>query len=166
MKGIQNPLRREKVYRIVIYSKDVVSGNAKDGIYQIDLPDFIQDINKYHVSVEDFTLLCGLSPAGVARTVICEMDMTQPDTYSTSSKTASRALFTLSRNTVADSATSYYRQITSKTYGVPLTDLSFLRTKQARVTLKQADDNVHTDISMGATTFWVMTIVIHPFIEG
>lgn len=165
MKGISNPLHREKVYRIVIYSKDTISGNSKDGVYPIDLPDFIQDINKYHISVEDFTLFCGLSPAGPQRTVICEMGMTQPDTYSTSSKTASRALFTMSRNTADTSATSYYKQITSKTYGIPLTDLSFLRSKQVRITLKDVQDTTHTDATLGNTTNWVMTLVVYPFIE-
>jgi hypothetical protein len=163
MKGITNPLNREKVYRMVIYSKDAISGTPIDGVYQVDLPDYIQDINKYHISVEDFTIMCGLSPVGLPRTLLLDLDVTQPDTYSTSTKTASRTLFTLSRNTAADSATSYYKKVTSKTYGVPLTDLSFLRNKQSRITLKQVNDTVHTVNTLGETVFWVMTLIIYPF---
>jgi hypothetical protein len=163
MKGISNPLQREKVYRIVIYSKDVSNGDSRDGVYQIDLPDFIQDINKYHMAVEDFTIHNATSTAGVTRTLIVEGSMTQPDTYSTSSKTSSRILFTMSRSAAADVAVSYYKPITSKTYGVPLSDLSFLRNKQLRITLKSVDDAVHTNTTLG-TTNWVMTLVVYPFI--
>lgn len=157
-------MHREKVYRIVIFSKDVVSGSAKDGVYNIDLPDFIQDINKYHLAVEDFTIHTQTSTAGVTRSLIVEGSMTQPDTYSTSSKTASRILCTLSRSATADVAVSYYKPVTSKTYGIPLTDLSFLRSKQLRITLKSVDDVLHTDATLG-TTNWVMTLVVYPFLE-
>lgn len=163
MKGITNPLQREKVYRIVIYSKDVISGNNKDGVYQIDLPDYIQDINKYHLAVEDFTIHTQTSTAGVTRTLLVEASVAQPDTHSTSSKTNSRVLFTMSRSATADVAVSYYKPITSKTYGIPLTDLSFLRNKQLRVTLRSADDTPQTDATLGNTN-WVMTLVVYPFI--
>lgn len=165
MRGITNPLHREKVYRIVIYSKDLISGTAKDGTYQIDLPDFIQDINKYHLGVEDFIIHSNGTTTGVSRTLVVEGAITQPDTYSTASRTASRILFTMSRTTTNDAATSYYKPFTSKTYGIPLSDLSFLRSKQLRITLKQADDAVHTDASLGATTNWIMTLVLYPFLE-
>lgn len=163
MKGITNPLQREKVYRIVIYSKDVISGNNKDGVYQIDLPDYIQDINKYHLAVEDFTIHTQTSTPGVTRTLIVEASVTQPDTYSSSSRTSSRVLFTMSRSATADVAVSYYKSITSKTYGVPLSDLSFLRNKQLRITLRSADDALQTDATLGNTN-WVMTLVVYPFI--
>jgi hypothetical protein len=163
MKGISNPLNREKVYRIVIYSKDRISGTSRDGVYAVDLPDFIQDINRYHVAVEDFLIQCELSPTNIGRTLLVEASMTQPDTYSTSSRSASRVLFTISRNTTAQASTSYYKTVTSKTYGIPLADVSFLRSKQLNLTLKQVDDTVHTDLTLGVTN-WVMTLVVYPFI--
>jgi hypothetical protein len=163
MKGITNPLQRQKVYRIVIYSKDVISGNNKDGVYQIDLPDYIQDINKYHLAVEDFTIHTQTTTAGVTRTLLVEASVTQPDTYSTSSRTSSRVLLTMSRSATADVAVSYYKPITSKTYGVPLSDLSFLRNKQLRITLRSVDDALQTDATLGNTN-WVMTLIVYPFI--
>lgn len=164
MKGIANPLSRQKVYRIVMYSKDRISGDSRDGVYAVDLPDFIQDINKYHVAVEDFLIHCELSNTNITRTLLVEASMTQPDTYSTSSRSASRLLLTMSRNTTAQASTSYYKPITSKTYGIPLSDVSFLRSKQMRITFKQVDDTAHTDLTLGVTN-WVMTLIIYPFLE-
>jgi hypothetical protein len=114
------------------------------------------------VAVEDFTIHTQTSFAGVTRSLLVEASMTQPDTYSTSSKSSSRVLLTLSRSATADIAVSYYKPITSKTYGIPLTDLSFLRSKQLRITLKSVDDANQTDATLGNTN-WIMTMLVYPF---
>lgn len=161
---LTNPLTREKHFRVVIYSKDVVSGSIHDGVFEISVPDYITENNNYHIAVESFCHIGdAVSALPQARVIIPNLSISQPDTYNTSSKTNSMAVCVLPRNTTASVPVIFQQPITSKTYGIPLTDTSFLRSKQVRVTMKSLADAVHTDTTLGASSSWVMTLVIYPF---
>lgn len=168
MKGITNPLHREKVFRITIYSKDRIAGDVRDGVYAIDLPDFIQDINKYHIGVEECILASEPTSAGaqgISRTYVVETGIVAPDSHSTSSKSNTRVLFCMCKPTSASNSIGYYyKPITTSTYSIPLVDLSSFRTKQMRINFRRIDDNPHDGISMPDASTWVMTLVVYPLI--
>jgi hypothetical protein len=154
-------LNRDKIYRITIYSKDVITGNLRDGIYQLDLPDFIQDVHKYHLAVEEAILFTGST---TSNTFVFESSVVAPDTYSTSTRTNTRVLFQMVRPVTANAPGSYYRTITSNTIGIPLSDLSMLRNNQLRITIKTAQDTSHDETSLPlASSGWSMTLVVFPF---
>jgi hypothetical protein len=165
--GIKNPMNRDKVFHITIYSKDRTSGDVRDGTYQIDLPDHITEANKYHIAVEECILASEpVSPGtnGVARTYIMETSMSVPDSHSTSTKTNTRVLCQMCKATSsANSIGYYYKPITTSTYGIPLIDTSMLRNKQMRITFKKIDDTAHDATSMPDNSIWSMTLVIYPF---
>jgi hypothetical protein len=157
-------LNADKVYRVNIYSKDRVSGSVRDGVFQIDLPETIQDIGKYHVAVEEF-LLAGDPTTGntLNRTYVVETSMTNPNSYSTSSKTSSRVLFTFVGSSSSGFPRYYSKLITSRTVGVPITDLSTFRNSQMQITFKRVDDTLHTTDSMPDSATWQLSLVIYPF---
>jgi hypothetical protein len=167
MKGIQNQLQREKIFRVTIYSKDRVSGNVRDGIYAIDIPDFIQDINKYHIAVEEAVLASEPTVGGnngINRTYLVETSVTIPDSYSTSSKSNTRVMFQMCKTTTITNSIGYYiKPITSSTIGIPLADVSMLRSKQMRILFKLCDDEAHTVATMPDNSAWSMTLLIYPF---
>jgi len=162
---ITNPLERDPIYRVVIHSKDVVSGTFFDGVHQVDIPDFIKsaDIGKYHIAVEGFLLSNSSTQLGITRTLVVEAEISQPDTYSTATNTNSQVLFTMSRG-VGGTSLSYYHPISQDTYGIPLIDVNFLRSQRLRIRLKRADDVLYDNSAtgMGASSF-VMTLAIYPF---
>lgn len=162
---ISNPLERDPIYRVTLYSKDIVSGTFFDGVHQVDLPDFIKsaDIGKYHIAVDEFLLNNSSTQLGVTRTLVVEAEIAQPDTYSTATKTNSQVLFTMSRG-VGGTSLSYYKQVTQDTYGIPLIDINFLRSQRLRIRLKRADDVLYdnTTNGMGASSY-EMTLAIYPF---
>ena len=162
---MENPLSRDKMFRVTIYSKDAVSGTFFDGVHQVDLPDVIkkEDIGKYHIAVEEFLLSNSSTQLGIQRTLVVEADLSQPDTYSTSTKGSSQVLFTMSRATGGTSL-SYFHPITNDTYGIPLFDTTILRTKQMRIQLKRADDVLYDNSLNGmGSSSWEMTLAIYPF---
>lgn len=169
MKGIHNPLHRDKVYRVTIYSKDRTSGDVRDGFYQIDLPDFIQDVNKYHIGVEECIMASepvSAGTMGMNRTYVVETSINVPDSHSTSTKTNTRVLFQMCKATsTTNSIGSYYKYFTNTTYGIPLIDLSLLRNRQMRITFKKIDDTAHDATSMPDASAWSMTLIVYPF-EG
>jgi len=160
---LTNILKRDKFYRLVIYSKDVISGDEHNGIHEISIPDHVLENNYYHIACEHF---ChngdDLSATPSLRVIIPELSVSQPDTYSTSTKTNSTVMCVLPR-AAANVPVSFHQSITSKTYGIPLVDSTFLRTKQVKITLKGLNDAVHTDASLGANSTWCMILVIYPF---
>lgn len=167
-KPIEKPLSRDQIFRVFIHSKDAIRGNVVDGVYQVDLPDFIKskDIGKYHIAVEEFLLNNSSTFGGLSRTLIVEADISQTDTYSTSTKTNSQVLFTMSRQTGGTSLSYYRKPITNDTIGIPLVDLNFFRNSELRIRLKRIDD-VQYDLTstvtgVGGSTFQ-MTLVIYPF---
>lgn len=163
-----NPLHREKVFRVNIYSKDVVQGNIRDGIYQVDIPDFIQDIGKYHVAVEECTLFTSSVAIGAKlRTYVFETSMNITDSYSTSTKTNSAVLFQMRKDSnSADIPAHYSKSITTHTYGIPLNDINFLRNKEFRISIKDSLDGAHSETSLpAATSGWSMTLVVYPFVQ-
>lgn len=168
MKGISNPLHRDKVFRITIYSKDRIAGNVRDGVYQVDLPDFIQDINMYHLGVEECVMSTEPSSAGsngINRTYIVETSIVVPDSYSTSTRTNTRVLFKMCKSTPSLFALAYYyKPITNTTYSIPIVDINMLRNKEMRITMKKCDDSSHDTISMPDASTWSMTLVVYPFL--
>lgn len=160
-------LKDKKIYRINIYSKDAISGNLRDGLYQLDLPDMIQDVEKYHMCVEECVLYTGSTDSGTggnSRTFIFEASSAIPDSYSTSTKTNSRVLFAMIRSSSNNAPGSYYKPIDASTIGIPVTDLSFFRNKQMRITIKRANDEQHDDLTLPvANSGWYMTLVVYPF---
>lgn len=167
MKSITNPLHRDKVFRITIYSKDLISGNVRDGIYQIDLPDFIQDTNMYHMGVEECVLASEPTVAGnngINRTYVVETSMNVPDSHSTSTKTNTRVLFQMAKtNPAANSIGHYIKPITTNTYGIPVIDISMLRNKQVRIIWKKQDDTAHDATTMPDNSTWSLTLLVYPF---
>jgi hypothetical protein len=164
---LTNPLTSDKVYRVTIYSKDVISGNIRDGVYQIDLPDMIPDIGKYHIAVEEaliYTASVDGGTGGNSRTYVFETSTTVPNSYSTSSKTGSRVLFMAYRTSSSNAPNAYYKPITSRTIGIPVSDLSLLRNKQMRISIKTALDELQSEANFPlATSGWCMTLVVYPF---
>jgi hypothetical protein len=164
---LKNPLSRQKVYRVTIYSKDAISGNARDGVYQIDIPDFIQDINTYHVAVEEALLYTGSADSGTggnSRTYVFESSLVAPDSHSTSTKSNTRVLFQMIRSSSSNAPGSYTKPITSNTFGIPLVDVNFLRNKQLRINIKRSNDTDHDDVTLPlASTGWSLTLIIYPF---
>jgi hypothetical protein len=160
---ISNPLSREQVYRIVIHSKDAISGTFFNGVHYVNIPDYIDASGEYHLAVEEFLLNNSSAQAGITRTLVVEAEISQPDTYSTSTRTNSQVLFTLAR-LQGGTSISYNKTITTETYGIPLVDNTFLSSKQLRIILKRADDVVYdsTTNGMGGST-WEMTLAIYPF---
>lgn len=164
-KPIEKPLNREQIYRVCIHSKDAISGTFFDGVHQVDLPDFIksEEIGKYHIAVEEFLLNNSSTQLGVTRTLVVEADISQPDTYSTNTQGNTQVLFTMSR-AIGGTALSYYNSITNDTFGIPLVDVSFLRSKQMRVRLKRADGVLYDNTTNGmGSSSWEMTLAIYPF---
>jgi hypothetical protein len=156
-------LKREKHYRVVIYSKDVVSGTVHDGLYEVSVPDYITDNNEYHIALESFCHIGdAVSAVPAQRVIIPTISISQPDTYNTSSKGNNDALCVLPRSTTASVHVVFQQTISSKTYGIPLTDTSFLRSKQVRIVMKSLADTIHTNTTLGVSN-WVMTLVIYPF---
>lgn len=177
MKGIINPLQRDKVFRLTVYSKDRISGDVRDGVYQIDLPDFIPDINKYHMAVEECVLASEPSAVGLSnatasgnfnlRTYIVETSIAVPDSFSTSVRTNTRVLFQMCKPTPAANAIAYYyKPITTTTNGIPVIDVNMLRNKHMRITFKRCDDTNHDVDTMPNTSSWSLTLVIYPFKGG
>jgi hypothetical protein len=160
----KQPLNADKVYRVNIFSKDRIAGTVRDGIFQIDLPETIPDVNKYHIAVEEFILAVDPGTGNILnRTYVVETSMTNPNTYSTSSKTSSRVLFTCVGSSSTGFPRYYSKLITSRTVGVPVTDLSAFRNSQMQITFKRADDALHTTDSFPDTGVWQMSLVIYPF---
>jgi hypothetical protein len=157
-------LNADKVYRVNIFSKDRISGTVRDGVFHIDLPETIHDVNKYHIAVEEFVL--AVDPATgntLNRTYVVESSMTNPNSYSTSSRTSSRVLFTCVGSSSSGFPRYYSKLITSRTVGVPVTDLSAFRNSQIQITFKRADDTLHTTDSMPDSAIWQLSLVIYPF---
>lgn len=161
-------LNADKIYRVNIFSKDRVSGTVRDGYYAIDLPETIHDINKYHVAVEEFVLAGEPSTTSgennlLNRSYIVETSLTNPNSYSTTSRSSSRVLFTFVGSSSSGFPRYYSKVITSQTVGIPITDLSAFRNNQIAITFKRPDDSLHTGISLPDTSFWHMTLIIYPF---
>lgn len=160
-------LKADKVFRITIYSKDAISGNLRDGIYQLDLPDCIPDVGKYHMAVEEAILYTGSASSGSggdARTYVFETSTVIPDSYSTSTKMNTRVLFSMFRTSSANSPNAYYKSITTNTVGIPMNDLSIFRNKQMRIAIKTSADVAHDDTTLPvATSGFSLTLVFYPF---
>lgn len=161
-------LKADKVFRITIYSKDAISGNLRDGVYQLDLPDCIPDVGKYHMAVEEAILYTGSASSGTggdSRTFVFETSTVIPDSYSTSTKMNTRVLFQMIRSSSSNAPGSYYKPITTNTVGIPMNDLSIFRNKQMRITIKTSGDTAHDDTSLPvATSGFSMTLVFYPFL--
>lgn len=171
---IPHKLNRDKIYRITVYSKDAISGNYTDGVYFIDLPDVIQEPNKYHLAVESFVVSPNSTTQIPAAFTVEFLDVNQPDTYSTSTRTNSRVACMICsegnvfwNNTTGSNINrnwvNYQRNISSSTIGIPLMDLSIMRTTQMRIQLKTMADAVMGTGVLGSGAQWAMTLVIYPF---
>lgn len=165
-------LHRDKIYRITIFSKDLVSGTYTDGVYFVNLPDSIHEPNKYHLAVESLVVQPSSTTANVTQFMVEFLDINQPDTYNTSTQTNSRiALMTSLDGNILWNGTAavtrnwcnFNRTITSDTIGIPLMDLNIMRSKQLRIQLKGLNDAVLATSTMGSSSSWVMTLVIYPF---
>jgi hypothetical protein len=159
-------LNADKIYRITIYSKDRISGDVRDGVYAIDIPEVIHDMNKYHFAVEEF--LFASEPVsggtnGVNRTYIVETSLTIPNSYSTSSKTNTRVLLQTNKSSSSNFPGFYFKPVTSISVGIPLTDMNFMRNNQLRFTIKKCDDTPHDSTSFPDNSIWSMTMVLYAF---
>lgn len=167
-------LKRDKVFRITIFSKDGLSGaaNHTDNIYFVNMPDDIHEPNKYHIAVESFIADCASTTQKPVPILIEFLDINQPDTYNTSTQTNSRiaACCTLEGTGTWNGTSAgfrnwinYQRSITSDTVGIPLMDTSIMRSKQLRIQLKSVSDAVLATNILGTNSNWVMTLVAFPF---
>jgi hypothetical protein len=153
---------RERVYRISIYSKDGLNGatSFQDNIYQIVLDD-IPEPNKYHIMVESWAMKASVTLNSTTPFIVELSDISQPDSYSTSTKTNSRIAL------IAQTSTSWggiQNNISTNTVGIPLSDTNIMRNKQLRIQVKGLDDSTTTAATnLGSNTTWIMNLVIYPF---
>lgn len=167
-------LNRDKIYRIVLYSKDGLNGSANhtDNVFFVNLPDTIQEPNKYHMAIESFVVDCQTTSNKPIAFAVEFLDVNQPDTYNTSTANNSRiAASCVMEGTGTWNGTTagfrnwvnYQKNITSDTIGIPLIDTNIMRSKQLRIQLKNAADAALATNVLGTNTNWIMTIIVYPF---
>lgn len=156
------PCERQRFYRVAIYSKDAISGTFADGVYSINLDD-IPEPNAYHIAVESFVMnYSGNNFTKPVPFVIEFLDIVQPDSFNTSSRTNNRILLT---GMQSSSFGGYQNNIFSSSIGVPLSDTSIMRNKQLRIQIKDIDDTTSGIVTaLGAGTKWIMTLLIYKYI--
>lgn len=151
----------KKFYRFQIYSKDVMSlptpsggtPDWRDGYWFLDIPTFL-DGDRYQVAVESMNFN-GTTNAGY---VLNCTSIPQPNSYTTSGQCHSQALLNYN-------STSFYHFIDFSSIGIPLKDMSFMRSKQIRFQLTGLDGNIISATAfnnVNTTTYWVMSLVIFP----
>lgn len=164
----KNHLNRDKVFRVQIYSKDLVSGNIRDGIYQVDIPDVLE-LNKYYLAVESCVVASEPTTVGVHgvhTTYLLETSLNVPDSYSTSTKTVSRVLCQFAKpSPTANTIATYQNSITNESVGVPLIDTTFLRNKQLQIVWKRCDDVAHDINTMPNASSWSVTLLIYKYAD-
>lgn len=154
---------RERFYRVNIFSKDAVSGNWADGVYQINL-DTIEVPNEYHIAVESWIMSSQNTPTKPIPFIVELQDVSQSDTYTTSTKTNTKVIL------VGQTSSSFggiQNSIVSSSIGIPLNDTSILKNKQVRITLKGIDDTIATlQTALGNNSSWFLTLLLYPFHSG
>ena len=151
---------RERFYRVNIFSKDAISGNWSDGIYQINL-DSIQLPNEYHLAVESWIMSSANNVTKPTPFIVEMQDVSQPDSYTTSSLTNSKVVL------VGQTSSSWggiQNNIVSSSIGVPLNDTNILKNRQVRIVLKGIDDTTASlYTALGASSSWFLTLLVYPF---
>lgn len=165
-------LNNDKIYRVNIFSKDLIRGTYTDGTYFINLDD-IANPNKYHIAIENMVVVPSNTTSTTITPFLVELlDVNQPDTYSTSVQTNSRIALSTSlegniywngTTAVTRNWCNYQRNITTDTVGIPLCDTNILRSQQLRIQLKSLNDAVLATTDMGNSTAFMMTILVYPF---
>lgn len=154
------PCERQRFYRVAIYSKDSVSGTFADGIYNIDL-DHIPEPNAYHIAVESMVMNYTTTLSKPVPFVVEFLDIIQPDSFNTSSKTNNRILLT---GMQSSSFGGYQNNIFSSSIGVPLSDINILKNKQLRIQIKDIDNTTSGIVTaLGAGTKWIMTLLVYKY---
>lgn len=160
-------LKTAPFYRITIYSKDRLSGDVRNGVYAINMPDSIQDVGKYHFALEEFVMAAEPTNGGtngINRTYIIETSLPMMNTYSTSTQSTTKVLAQLCKSTPSSNALAYYyKPVFANAYGIPVTDVNFMRNKQISIAFKKVDDTAHDTVSIPDTANWSMTLVVYPF---
>lgn len=157
---IPKPCDRQRFYRVAIYSKDAISGTFADGVYSINLDD-IPEPNTYHIAVESLVMNYTGNLSKPVPFVIEFLDIVQPDSFNTSSRTNNRILLT---GMQSNSFGGYQNNIFSSSIGVPLSDTSIMRNKQLRIQIKDVDDTTAGIVTaLGAGTKWIMTLLIYKY---
>lgn len=154
------PCKRDRFYRVCIYSKDAVSGTFADGIYSVNLDD-IPEPNAYHIAVESLVMNYTTTLSRPVPFVVEFLDIVQPDSYNTSSQTNNRILLT---GMQSNSFGGYQNNIFSSSIGVPLSDTNLLKNKQLRIQIKDIDNTTAGIVSaLGSNTKWIMTLLIYKY---
>lgn len=154
------PCERQRFYRVAIYSKDAVSGTFADGVYSVNLDD-IPEPNSYHIAVESLVMNYTTTLPRPVPFIVEFLDIVQPDSFNTSSKTNNRILLT---GMQSNSFGGYQNNIFSSSIGVPLSDTSIMRNKQLRIQIKDIDDTTSGIVTaLGAGTKWIMTLLIYKY---
>lgn len=154
-------MERDRVYRVVIFSKDVESGgNWSNGLYNVNLDD-IPYPNQYHVAIESWTMSTANNITKPTPFFVELTDINQPDSYSTSSDTNSKIALLAQ---VSSTWGGIQNSIVSSTIGIPLSDTNILKNKQLRIQLKGPDDTTGSlYTSLGAATSWIMVLLVYRF---
>lgn len=125
----------------------------RDGYWFLDIPTFL-DGDRYQVAVESMNF----NRTTNAGYVLNCTSIPQPNSYCTSAQGASQALLNYN-------STSFYHFINFSSIGIPLKDMSFMRSKQIRFQLTGLDGNIISATAFNnanTTTYWVMSLVIFP----
>lgn len=156
----RHKMNKDRFYRVCIFSKDAVSGTFADGVYAVNLDD-IPEPNAYHIAVESLVMNYTTNLTKPVPFIIEFLDINQPDSYNTSSKTNNRILLT---GMQSNSFGGYQNNIFSSSIGVPLVDTNIMKNKQLRIQIKDIDDTTTGITSaLGAGTKWVMTLLIYKY---
>lgn len=150
-------------YRIIVNSVDAMQRTVgsgfpewRDGYYTIDIPDFLPNDQCWQLGVESFNMSQYVTPGLVMH---CD-SFTQANSYSTSSQGNSNVLFTFMGG-------SFKQNITTRSIGMPINDLTFMRGKIMRFFLTTLDGqpiaNIGQFSSAGTTgLFWSMSLIVYP----
>ena len=114
-----------KFYRILISSANLLSWTLSDGWYQIDIPEvLVFDTKKnWQYALEFFVTDSASNITGLSVNI---PSLTQPNTYSTLSKSTCTTLTVLR-------GTNYNRIVTFDSIGYPLAHCNFLRSSRINV---------------------------------
>jgi len=160
---VKQPCERHRCYRVAIFSKDAVSGNFADGTFSVNLDD-IPQANTYHIAVESLVMNYTATLTKPVPFVIEMLDIAQPDSFNTSSKTNNRIVLT---GMQSSSFGGYQNNIVSSSIGIPLNDTNLMKNKQLRFVFKDVDDTTSGIISaFGVGTKWIMTLLIYQFVPS
>ena len=152
----------KKYYRFQIYSTNYLPGiqsasgvtpSWSDSTFFVDIPSFL-DGDRYQIAVESFNV--NQTNAVNTGYVINCSTIPQPNSYATNTLCQSTAILNWN-------SSYFYHYIDFSSIGIPIKDLSFMRSKQLRIFFTGLDGNplAATYFNNGVTN-WVLSLVVFP----